>query len=122
MLETAFQKIHTKNASVLSYEELYRNAYKIVMGKKGAELYGKVAQFEAQWLAQGVRERVVRLLTTPLLMLADGTGKASTTLAERRVAGEGFLRVLKESWEDHQVCMGMLTDVLMYMVSGRGNK
>ena len=56
-------------------------------------------------------------LTTPLLLLTEGgSGRSLATTAERRVAGEAFLRTLKDSWEDHQVCMGMLTDVLMYMV------
>jgi cullin 3 len=117
ILEGAFQEIHTKNASALSFEELYRNAYKIVLKKKGEELYNKVAQFEANWLSNNVRTKVVKQLTAPLLLLTDGgSGRSLATPAERRVAGEGFLRTLKESWEDHQVCMGMLTDVLMYMV------
>ena len=118
VLERAFKEIHTKNASALSFEELYRNAYKIVLKKKGEDLYNKVARFEAQWLSDNVRARVVRLLTTPLLLLTESAGGNSlATAQERRVAGESFLRALKESWEDHQVCMSMLTDVLMYMVS-----
>ena len=116
ILEKAFREIHTKNASALSFEELYRNAYKIVLKKKGEELYNRVAHFEAQWLGETVKDRVVRQLTTPLLLLTDGSGRSLATSTERRVAGEGFLRTLKQSWEDHQVCMGMLTDVLMYMV------
>lgn len=116
VLEKAFREIHTKNASALSFEELYRNAYKIVLKKKGEELYNRVAQFEEGWLGQTVRAQIVRLLSAPL-MLADHTGKTLATVAERRTAGEHFLRQLKQSWEDHQVCMGMLTDVLMYMVS-----
>ena len=115
-LERAFREIHTKNASALSFEELYRNAYKIVLKKRGEDLYNKVAQFEAQWLSDNVRAKVVRLLTAPLLLLTEGNGNTLATSAERRVAGESFLRALKQSWEDHQVCMGMLTDVLMYMV------
>lgn len=118
ILENAFREIHTKNASQLSFEELYRTAYKIVLKKKGAELYRNVANFEAQWLGQTVRPNVVRLLTTPLLLLSEETGGRSLTgVAERRTAGENFLRELKQAWEDHGVCMGMLTDVLMYMVS-----
>jgi cullin 3 len=39
-----------------------------------------------------------------------------TSPNERRVAGEKFLKGLKQSWGDHQVCMSMLADVLMYMV------
>lgn len=117
VLERAFNEIHTKNASALSFEELYRNAYKVVLKKKGEDLYNKVAQFESEWLSDRVRSNIVRQLTRPLLMLTDGTGVSLSTSAERKAAGEGFLRALKQAWEDHQVCMGMLTDVLMYMVS-----
>ncbi|KAK5138043.1 hypothetical protein LTR08_005840 [Meristemomyces frigidus] len=114
ILEKAFQEIHTKNASALSFEELYRNAYKIVLKKKGEELYNHVAQFEESWLGNTVRVEIVRHLTA-LLMLGEGTGRTMNTQTERREAGERFLKSLKGAWEDHQVCMGMLTDVLMYM-------
>lgn len=116
VLERAFGEIHTKNASALSFEELYRNAYKIVLKKKGDELYNKVAQFEERWLGETVRTQIVRLLSAPLLM-PQGLSRSLATSSERRVEGERFLRSLKQAWEDHQICMGMLTDVLMYMVS-----
>ncbi|KAK0338175.1 hypothetical protein LTR02_001859 [Friedmanniomyces endolithicus] len=114
ILETAFREIHTKNASALSFEELYRNAYKIVLKKKGEELYNRVAHFEEQWLGTNVRSGIVKTLSAPL-MLTDGAGRTLATTNERREAGEKFLKSLKQAWEDHQVCMGMLTDVLMYM-------
>lgn len=116
ILETAFREIHTKNASALSFEELYRNAYKVVLKKKGEELYNRVAHFEEQWLGTNVRSGIVKTLSAPL-MLTDGAGRTLATTNERREAGEKFLKSLKQAWEDHQVCMGMLTDVLMYMVS-----
>nr|OQO29980.1 hypothetical protein B0A51_02672 [Rachicladosporium sp. CCFEE 5018] len=115
VLEKAFLEIHTKNASALSFEELYRNAYKIVLKKKGDELYKRVADFEERWLAMHVRERVVNLLTPPLMMLDSVSGRSLTTTAEKKDSGEKFLRELRGAWEDHQVCMSMLTDVLMYM-------
>ena len=34
-IASAFTEIHTKNASKLSYEELYRHAYRVVLKKKG---------------------------------------------------------------------------------------
>jgi cullin 3 len=116
VLERAFKEIHTKNASVLSFEELYRNAYKIVLKKKGDELYEKVAKFEEQWLGENVRLEIVKTLTPGLITLGT-SGRSLESTAERRTTGETFLKKLKESWDDHQVCMGMLTDVLMYMVS-----
>jgi cullin 3 len=33
-LSASLREIHTKNASKLSFEELYRNAYKLVLKKK----------------------------------------------------------------------------------------
>ena len=62
VLERAFKEIHTKNASALSFEELYRNAYKIVLKKKGDELYAKVANFEEQWLGENVRQLIGQTL------------------------------------------------------------
>lgn len=113
VLERAFHEIHTKNASALSFEELYRNAYNIVLRQKGAELYERVTGYEERWLDTQIRTHIVQQLT-PALLVGDSSSLA--TSAEKRVAGEGFLRALKRAWEDHQLCMGMLTDVLMYMV------
>lgn len=114
-LENAFVEIHTKNASALSFEELYRNAYKIVLKKKGDDLYNKVVQFEERWLGESVRGRIVKLLSAPLKII-DGSGRSLASPSELRASGETFLKELKQAWVDHQVCMGMLTDVLMYMV------
>jgi cullin 3 len=114
LIELAFREIHTKNASKLSYEELYRHAYRIVLKKKGEQLYNKVHDFERVWLATEVRSFIQQLLSPNLLAEAQGAGTTSPN--ERRVAGEKFLKGLKQAWGDHQVCMSMLADVLMYMV------
>jgi cullin 3 len=114
VIEAAFREIHTKNASKLSYEELYRHAYRIVLKKKGEHLYDKVHEFEREWLASEVRASIQQLLSPNLL--ADSQSASGTSPNERRVAGEKFLKGLKQAWGDHQVCMAMLADVLMYMV------
>ncbi|KAF2876588.1 Cullin [Massariosphaeria phaeospora] len=113
IIASAFKEIHTKNASRLSYEELYRHAYRIVLKKKGEELYNRVHQFEQDWLGHEVRGSILSLFSPNLL--ADAQSLGSTTANERRVAGERFLKGLKQAWGDHQVCMSMLADVLMYM-------
>lgn len=46
MLKEALRDIHNKNCSRLSFEELYRAAYKIVLKKKGEILYDRVKTFE----------------------------------------------------------------------------
>ncbi|KAF2108290.1 Cullin [Lophiotrema nucula] len=112
-IASAFREIHTKNASRLSYEELYRHAYRIVLKKKGEELYKRVKEFEHEWLSNEVRGSIQALFSPNLL--ADTQSLGGTTTNERRVAGEKFLRGLKQAWGDHQVCMSMLADVLMYM-------
>lgn len=116
-IEAAFREIHTKNASKLSYEELYRHAYRIVLKKKGEDLYRNVHDFERKWLSSEVRAAIQQLLSPNLLV--DVSSLGGTTANERRVAGEKFLKGLKQAWGDHQVCMSMLADVLMYMVSRR---
>lgn len=115
VLSSSLREIHTKNASRLSFEELYRNAYKIVLKKKGEVLYDRVRSFEQEWLSGHVRERIKTLITANLLSSTE-EGGAGRSANERRAAGEKFLRGLKQAWEDQQVCMNMTTDVLMYMV------
>lgn len=119
VLSSAFHEIHLKNASTLSFEELYRSSYKIVvLTSKGDSLYENVKDLEKEWLSGQVCQRIVSSVS-PVLLLdidpADTTDQAN----ERRAAGEKFLKAIKNAWEDHQLCMGMITDVLMYMVRVR---
>ncbi|KAL9007721.1 MAG: hypothetical protein Q9173_007072 [Seirophora scorigena] len=111
-LSSSLREIHTKNASTLSFEELYRNAYKLVLKKKGEPLYNKVKEFEQDWLTHEVRTRILDELPSSLQAAHNG---AQLSAGERREAGEKLLRSLKLAWEDHNICMNMTTDVLMYM-------
>lgn len=115
VLASSLREIHTKNASKLSFEELYRNAYKLVLKKRGETLYIRVKEFEAEWLANEVQPRIIEELSQTLLLATSGTQMIATA-NEKRVAGEKLLRALKQAWEDHNLCMNMTTDVLMYMV------
>lgn len=116
VLEGALREIHSKNASKLSFEELYRNAYKLVLKKKGEELYSRVSGLEEELLRENVRSKVAQMITPPLLLGATGE-QVGGQAHQRRSDGERFLRVLKDAYGDHQLCMNMITDVLMYMVS-----
>ena len=44
LLSKAFTEIHNKNASELSFEVLYRNAYTLVLHKDGEKLYAAAKQ------------------------------------------------------------------------------
>ena len=115
VLASSLREIHTKNASKLSFEELYRNAYKLVLKKRGETLYIRVKEFEQEWLANEVQPRIIEEVSQTLLLATSGS-QTIATANEKRVAGEKLLRALKEAWEDHNLCMNMTTDVLMYMV------
>lgn len=42
ILRSAVSKIYEKQASTLSYEELYRNSYTLVINKNGKTLYKEI--------------------------------------------------------------------------------
>ncbi|KIZ00668.1 cullin 3 [Monoraphidium neglectum] len=90
VLEDAIREIHNQNASGLSFEELYRNAYNMVLHKYGDRLYNGVAQ----------------ALTRQLQTIAGRVEAAQ---------GESFLKELKARWDDHIKSTQMIRDILMYM-------
>ena len=115
-LSTAFHEIHFKNASQLSFEELFRLAYKLVLKKYQDALYENVIKLERLWLHDNVRSKIAALVPQTITFgNSDQAGNAQSN--ERRITGERFLRALKDAFADHQLSIGMITDVLMYMVS-----
>lgn len=104
--------IHQKNASNWQYEQLYRVGYKIVIMKKGPELYSRVKDFEGEWLGDNVAKKMLDFITPDLVTtLADTT----TSVNERRQLGQAFLKLLRDTWIDHETSMNMVADILMYM-------
>ncbi|EWZ51284.1 Cullin 3 [Fusarium oxysporum f. sp. radicis-lycopersici 26381] len=117
MLEEALRDIHMKNCSRLSFEELYRAAYKMVLKKKGELLYDRVKAFEEQWFADHVIPKIRELVSKSLINI--GAERTSTTsVNERRQTGERFLKGLRDTWEDHNMSMNMTADILMYLDRG----
>ncbi|WKY15130.1 hypothetical protein Q1695_000553 [Nippostrongylus brasiliensis] len=92
MLKKAIQEIQRKNNSGLSFEELYRNAYTMVLHKYGERLYTGLKQVVEDHLRNYVRVKIVESLD----------------------AGN-FLEVINEAWSDHTTAMVMIRDILMYM-------
>lgn len=91
MLKNAIQEIQKKNNSGLSFEELYRNAYTMVLNKYGEKLYTGLKEVVTEHLTQKVRKDVLHCLNN------------------------NFLSVLNQAWNDHQTAMVMIRDILMYM-------
>ncbi|KDD74038.1 cullin, partial [Helicosporidium sp. ATCC 50920] len=90
LLRNAIQEINSHNASGLSFEELYRNAYHMVVYKFGDRLYQGLVQVEREHLS-GVAGRI------------------------ESVGSETFLRTLKSEWEAHVKSVAMIRDILMYL-------
>lgn len=90
-LESAIRLIFAHKASGLSFEELYRNAYNMVLHKHGARLYS------------GLTECITAQLSDV----------AMEVVAAR---DDDFLSVLKTKWSEHKLAMSMTRDIFMYMV------
>ncbi|XP_010257131.1 PREDICTED: cullin-3A-like [Nelumbo nucifera] len=90
ILEHAIHEIYNHNASGLSFEELYRNAYNMVLHKFGEKLYSGL----------------VTTMTTHLKEISKSIEAAQGSL---------FLEELNRKWADHNKALQMIRDILMYM-------
>ena len=109
VLSTAFTQIHNKNASELSFEVLYRNAYTVVLHKDGEKLYNAAKQVVAAHLKTVAAGEIY----TAYQELVNAPG---TRDYDKQDAGVRCLKVVRDAWEDHTLCMRMIRDVLMYLV------
>ncbi len=116
-LRDALRDIHNRNAGKLSFEQLYRYSYKIVLKKAGLQLYERVKQFEEEWFAEQVRPPIWASITKNLISITlnDVPG---ISVVERRSMGEKFLKGIRISWESHNMSMNMIADILMYLDRG----
>lgn len=89
-LAKAIDEIYNRNASQLSFEELYRNAYNLVLHKHGTLLY------------EGVTEKINSHLTEITQRLSN-------------VPSNKLLEELSQVWTEHEITMIMVRDILMYM-------
>jgi len=89
-LHDAIHEIHRQNASGLSFEELYRNAYNMVLHKFGDKLYNGLTETITKHL-QGVATKVIA------------------------ANDDAFLSELKDKWDKHKLSSIMIRDILMYM-------
>ncbi|KAI6210142.1 CULLIN-2 domain-containing protein [Aphelenchoides besseyi] len=91
MLQKALMEILHKNNSGLSFEELYRNAYTMVLHKRGDMLYSGLHDVVTEHLKTTICKKVVDSLHN------------------------NFLDTLNKIWSDHTTAMVMIRDILMYM-------
>ncbi|GMM35544.1 cullin [Saccharomycopsis crataegensis] len=105
VLSFAISEIYNKNASNLSFEQLYRKCYHLVLRKQGEQLYNNVkAQLRNHLLDK--RSGLVEMIKSTL---------GSSTLQASVPFKADILVQVNKDWEDHCLCMRMISDVLMYM-------
>lgn len=90
-LKNAIQEIQRKNSSILSFAQLYRNAYNMVQNKCGDRLYHGSREEIKDHLEKRLRPEILK-------------GR-----------GDNFLSMLNQAWQDHTISMLMIRDILMYM-------
>lgn len=98
VLAGAIVQIQNKNVSNLSYEQLYRKAYTLVLHKFGTRLYDNVKEL--------IKSHLLTKRTELLMVLAnnaDGTNR------------ERFLKSTLNEWNEHLQAMKFISDVLMYL-------
>ncbi|XP_068196243.1 cullin-3-like isoform X2 [Antennarius striatus] len=89
-LKNGIQEVQRKNNAELSFEELYKNVYKMVFHKHGEKLY--------TGLREVVREHLKKVQKDVLNSLNNN-----------------FLQTLNQAWNDHQTAMVMIRDIVIYM-------
>jgi len=89
-LKKGIEEIQDGNASKLRFEELYRNAYTLVLHKHGTMLY------------DGVRETICARLKKIVSKVRAATNNL-------------LVMTCTEEWNEHKVKMVMIRDILMYM-------
>jgi cullin 3 len=144
-LASAMDEIHNRNASTLSFEELYRNAYNLVLHKHGNLLYEGVSDRLGLHLRRSGRD-LVRLgrasaggmmTTTTAAAAAGGGGPSIAAAAKAAGGGKGgsyggcgsgivvigadtssqyrLLEDMARVWVEHRITMVMVRDIFMYM-------
>lgn len=92
VLSSAIVQIQSKNSSNLSFEELYRTSYNLVLRKFGKQLYRSVSEAIRKHLISEVREKIWAVKDE-----------------------KEFLVEVNRQWQDHLLSMRMISDVLMYL-------
>ncbi|RCH98771.1 cullin-3 [Rhizopus azygosporus] len=101
ILSNAIMVIFQKQARELSYELLYRTAYKLTMRQFGEKLYHDVEKVIADHLEKTAQETIVPAFVHTKTDTAD--------------AGASFLKTIKRVWDDYTTAIELILQVLTYL-------
>ena len=101
IIQNGIQEIINHNESKLSFEELYRNAYKMVQLKDGEKLYLNIKLMIGNNLNSIVKNDLSQLIVG-----------AQSSLEECEI----FLKRLLDIWDEHLLLMGMVRDIVVNLL------
>ncbi|KAJ1721042.1 hypothetical protein LPJ53_004394 [Coemansia erecta] len=101
-ISQAIEEIYKHNASQLSFEELYRTAYGLVLSKNGPMLYSGVKQV----LETHLKDRMYQDIYPHI----EAAGSRPTS-----ASCEALLASVRLLWSEHVTAMLVIKDVLMYV-------
>ncbi|ORX56544.1 Cullin-domain-containing protein [Piromyces finnis] len=107
-LEKAFYEIFNKNAGELSFEELYRYSYNLVLSKEGSKVYNGTCKIIENRLKEISEEEI----KPSFPVYEPGNKFQSNTEIERDL---DFLRIIKKTWDNHIMAISEIKSLLMYM-------
>ncbi|KAL1427485.1 hypothetical protein MTO96_017199 [Rhipicephalus appendiculatus] len=90
-LRRAFEEILEKRSTDQNFDQLYKDAYAMVVRNEGERLY--------YGLREAVQEHLVNKVRPLVLAKVD----------------DDCLRTINQAWEDHQTSMGMISDIVKYL-------
>ncbi|KAI8066220.1 Cullin [Gilbertella persicaria] len=100
ILSSAITVIFGKQARELSYELLYRTAYKLTIRQFGERLYHDVEKVIAEYL-----ENIAETSIVPAFTNSSGTADAGAT----------FLKTVQRVWDDYTTAIDLILQVLYYL-------
>ncbi|KAL6635913.1 Cullin-domain-containing protein [Neocallimastix sp. 'constans'] len=107
-LRNAFYEIFNKNAGELSFEELYRYAYNLVLAKEGKKVYNGTCEL----LEERLKEISSQQIKPAFPVNEPGNKMQSNTEIERDL---DFLKIIKNTWDNHIMAITEIKSLLMYM-------
>ncbi|KAJ1971526.1 hypothetical protein H4R35_005211 [Dimargaris xerosporica] len=116
-LARAIQEIYRRNASQLSYEEVYRSAYTMVVHGKGEQLYQGIQGLIAEHLESRIKSQLLgHTPTIPMEMaLPSATSSLPKASLSTPAAISHILLAIEDIWTEHLTCLLLFKDILMYM-------
>ena len=115
ILQVAIHDIQNKNASKWSFSQLYGLAYNLVLEKYGEFLYTHVRDEIIDHLQKHVRVQMEEMILNKYDVSQYSANDKTDSKTLDKYDLEAILQLFIKLWDDHQFCLSLISQVLMYM-------